>query len=93
MLRNHERKCPGLKPSVSRTNWYAKSRDIWKNVKPEEWSCLPRLAEDLGFANWIGGESATEQLATEEPYAVFRKNDWAKNGIIYCQAHGNAAHP
>ena len=81
MWQNHERKCAGLKQSLSRTNWYANSSDIWKHFKAEEWSRHPRLAEDLGFANWIGGGSATEQLATEEPLAVFRRSDWARNGI------------
>jgi hypothetical protein len=81
MWQNHERKCAGLKQSVSRINWYAKGSDIWKHFKPEEWSRHPTLAEDLDFANWSGGESATEQLAAGEPYVVFRRSDWARNGI------------
>ena len=81
MWQNHARKCAALKQSVSRNNWYAKGSDIWKHFKTEEWSGHPRLAEDLGFANWTGGESATEQLAAEEPYVVFRRSDWARNGI------------
>ena len=81
MWQKHERKCSALKQSVSQINWYAKRSDIWKHFKPEEWSCFPRLAEDLGLASSIGCESATEQLAEEEPYVVFRRSDWARNGI------------
>ena len=82
MWQNHERKRSALKQSVSQINWYAKRSDIWKHFKPEEWSCFPRLAEDLGLASSIGCESATEQLAAEEPYVVFRRSDWARNGIV-----------
>jgi hypothetical protein len=45
------------------------------------------LAKSLAFAASGRGESATEQLptdvwrATEEPYATFRRSDWARNGI------------
>ena len=81
MWQNHERKCAVLKQVVSRIDWYAKRSDIWKHFKTEEWSQCSRLAEDLGVASWIGGESATEQLAAEEPYEAFRRNDWARNGI------------
>ena len=81
MWQNHELRCASLKQSVSRTKLYAKSSDIWKHFQAEEWSRHPRLAEDLGVANGIGGESATEQLAAEEPYVVFRRSDWARNGI------------
>ena len=39
------------------------------------------MAQDLGVASWIGGESATEPLAQEIPYQAFRRSDWARNGI------------
>ena len=39
------------------------------------------MAQDLGVASWIGGESATEPLAQEIPYVAFRRSDWARNGI------------
>jgi len=38
---NHERRCLQLKATVTRINWYAKSSEIWKHFKQEEWSLQP----------------------------------------------------
>ena len=70
-----------MKQAISRIDWFAQQKDIWKHFKPEEWSCFPGLAEDLGLASSIGGESAIEQLGAKERYSVFRRSDWARNGI------------
>jgi hypothetical protein len=71
----------------SGSTWYAQNSEIWKHFNPEDWSRHSLLAKSLGFAGSGGGGSATEQLptdvrrATEEPYATFRRSDWARNGI------------
>ena len=76
MSENHARRCVQLKQTCSRNNWYAKSSEIWKHFKPEEWSRHTRLAESLGFE--VSGGDAS---AAAEPYAVFLRSDWARNGI------------
>jgi hypothetical protein len=59
---------------------YHTHSEIWKHVKPEEWSRHSLLAERVGFGASGGCESATEQ-DLDEPYVMFRRSDWARNGI------------